>query len=287
MPDTSYEMNVMMKELHLILTIPYNIVIATSLGIEGYAAHLSPGSGKYFSGRTVLVDLALADDRPDFKFLDEGGWRDAYGDTLAALEAVKKGKRTKTALSNNGFSCTPVRAYRGCYLGKTGGKLLPLELPRELLAFSNHECHAGLSTDQVAQAIGRPATAERVPRLYMVLCPAQLMMLSNLTPEEYAWYATHRPGKIFRQVMFTELRSIQPHIAARSRFENAHNELLEKPFKKTKTIVFEDCINRIPFPEWIGYKPEEHGGIYTADRNGVSLWQFPTPIPKTWERADG
>lgn len=280
-------MNIIMKELHLILTIPHKIVIATSLGIAGYAVHLSPGSGKYFSGRTVLVDLALADDLPDFKFLDEGGWRDACGDTVAALEAAKGGKRTKTALSNAGFGCTPIRAYRNCYLVKTGGNLLQMEPPRELLSFSNHKCHAGLSVEQVAQAIGRLGAAERTPRLYMVLSPIQLIMLTNLTPEEYAWYATHRPGKIFRQVMFTELRSIQPHIAAQSRFENAYKELLEKSFKKTKTIVFEDCINRISFSEWIGYKPEEDGGIYTADRNGVSLWQFPASIPRAWERADG
>ncbi len=277
----------MTKELHLILTIPYKNIIATSLGMEGFASHLSPGSGKYFSGRMVFMDLALIDNQPDFKFLDEGGWRDADADAREALEAVKKGKRTKTALSNNAFCCTPLTAFRGCYFVKTGGKILRIEPPQELWAFSDHKCHADMSTDQVARAIGRPAPAARSPRLYMVLSPTQLIMLSNLTPEEYAWYATHRPGKIFRQVMFTELRSIQPHIAARSRFENAHNELLEKPYKKTKTIVFEDCINRVPFTEWIGYKPEEKGGIYIADRKSVSLWQFPPAIPSTWDKAGG
>src|SRR5512136_756183 len=107
---------VVTKDLHLILIIPHSIVTATSLGIEGYARHRSPGSGKYFSGRTVFVDLAITDNRPDFNFLDEGNWRDAYGDATASLDAVKRGKRTKTALSNTGFSCTPIGAYRSCYL---------------------------------------------------------------------------------------------------------------------------------------------------------------------------
>jgi hypothetical protein len=278
----------MTKELHLLLVVPHGIVTATSLGIEGYARHRSPGSGKHFSGRTVFVDLAItADDRPDFRFLDEGNWRDAYGDSIAALHAVRIGKRTKTAVSNNGFSCTPVGAYRGCYLVKTGGRILQMESPQTLISFSSHHCDEGLSPDQIAKAIDRPSPGHRTPRLYMVLCPIQLMMLSNLTPEEYAWYATHRPGKIFRQVMFTELRSEQPRVAAQSRFENARRELLEKPAKKTKTIAFEDCINQAPFGEWMGYKHETPGGIYAADRNGVSLWPFPAIIPGSWERTEG
>jgi len=44
-------------------------------------------------------------------------------DTLNALSAMVPGKRTKTALSNNAFSCTPIDAYRHVYLGKTGGQV--------------------------------------------------------------------------------------------------------------------------------------------------------------------
>jgi len=278
----------MQRELHLLLVVPHGIVTATSLGIEGYARHRSPGSGKHFSGRTVFVDLAItADDQPDFRFLDEGNWRDAYGDSVAALRAVRSGKRTKTGVSNNGFSCTPVGAYRGCCLVKTGGRTLQMESSETVIFFSNHDCDEGMSPEQIAKVIGRPSSGHRTPRLYMALCPIQLIMLSNLTPEEYAWYATHRPGKIFRQVMFTELRSDQPNVAAQNRFENARRELLEKPAKKTKTIAFEDCINNVPFGEWVGYKRETPGGIYTADRNGVSLWQFPAAIPVTWDRSEG
>ena len=276
----------MVKELHLILIIPHGFVIATSLGIEGYARHQSPGSGKHFTGRTIFVDLAITDDQPGFTFLDEGNWRDAYGDSMAALNAVKRGKRTKTALSNGGFSCTPIGAYRDSYLVKTGGKILQMAPPQQLFTFSNHECDEGLSPDQVAKVIGRLSPENRAPRLYMVLCPTQLIMLSNLTPEEYAWYTTHRPGKIFRQVMFTELRSYQPHVAAQSLFEGAHRELLEKPTKKTKTIAFEDCVNKVLFREWTGYKREAPGGLYIADRDGVSLWQFPANIPNIWEKAE-
>jgi hypothetical protein len=274
--------------LNLILTLPHGVVTATSLGIEGFARHRSPGSGKHFSGRTVLVDLALEGNQPGFRYLDEGGWRDTSGDSAAALDSVRKlGNRTKTALSNYAFSCTPQKAYAACYLVKTGGEALKMDAPRQLLAFSQHEGSAQMTTEQVAKAIGRPAAGPREPRLYMVLCPIELIMMSNLTPEEYAWYATHRPGKIFRQVMFTELCSDPTHIAAASRFEVARRELREKPVKKTKTIVIEDCVNRVPFSEWIGYLGRDRGGLYTADRDGVSLWQFPAVMPVAWRDAEG
>jgi hypothetical protein len=112
-------------------------------------------------------------------------------------------------------------------------------------------------------------------------------MMSNLSPEEYAWYATHRPGKILRQVMFSELRSDPAHVAAASRFEVARSELREKPVKKTKTIVMEDCLNQIPYSEWMGYRSGERGGLYTADRDGVSLWRFPAVIPQSWHGVEG
>jgi hypothetical protein len=49
-----------MKQLNLVLTVPHGSVVATSLGVDGFAWHRSPGSGKHFRGRSVLVDLALA-----------------------------------------------------------------------------------------------------------------------------------------------------------------------------------------------------------------------------------
>jgi hypothetical protein len=278
-----------MKSLNLILTLPHGVVTATSLGIEGFARHRSPGSGKHYSGRTVSVDLALESNLPGFRYLDEGGWRNALGDTEAALAAVARlGSRTKTALSHYAFGCTPLSAYRACYLVKTGSETLKLQVPRLLLQFAAHDCSTQMTTEQVASAIGLPHAGPREPRLYMVLCPIQFVMMSNLAPEEYAWYATHRPGKIFRQVMFTELRSDPTHIAAESRFEVARRELREKPVKKTKTIVLEDCMNLIPFSEWVGYRGAgESGGLYTADRDGVSLWRFPTELPVGWRSAEG
>jgi hypothetical protein len=277
-----------MRFLNLILTLPHGVVTATSLGIEGFAHHRSPGSGKHFSGRTVLVDLALEGDMPGFRYLDEGGWRDANGDTAAAIAAVGGlGSRTKTALSHYAFGCTPLNAWRGCWLVKTGGETLKMQAPRKILTFSSHECSPQMTTDQVAHAIGRAALGPREPRTYMVLCPLELVVISNLSPEEYAWYATHRPGKIFRQLMFTELRADPTNIAAESRFEVARDELLKKPVKKTKTIVLEDCMNRIPFSEWTGFRGQEFGGLYTADRDAVSLWQFPETLSTAWRGVEG
>jgi hypothetical protein len=121
----------------------------------------------------------------------------------------------------------------------------------------------------------------------MVFCPVEFIVLSSLTPPEYAWYSTHRPGKIFRQVLFTELRADQTSLAAENLFEQARQEFQASPGKKTKTIVSADCINRVPFQAWVGYRREAEGGIYAGDATRVSLWRFPKEIPHAWERAEG
>lgn len=276
-----------MNEPQLILAVPTGNVTATSLGFDGLAQRRSPGSGKHFRGRGILVDLATDGEKPCFDYLAEGGWRDTFGDTVAALAGVRAGSRTKTALSNSAFNCVPISAYRSCHLVKTGGATLTLGEATSLLSYSNHACDERMSTEQVAKAIGRPSPGLRVPRLYMVICPIQFIMLSNLTPDEYGWYTTHRPGKLFRQVMFTEIRDEQPHIAAQSRFVNARRELEEMATKKTKTIVFEDCLNRIPFQDWIGYRHEARGGLYVGDRNNLTLYPFPATIPHSWDKVEG
>jgi hypothetical protein len=276
-----------MSNLNLILTIPYGLVVATQLGVEGFAKHRSPGSAKYFRGKTIQIDLALEGDRPAFRFLDEGGWRDATGDAIAALAAVRQGKRTKTALSNDGFNVAPLSAYKHLFLVKTGAHMLEMDPPVQLLEFVNHACHEELTADQVAGSIGRPAPASRSVRLYMIIEPVQFLVMSNLTPEEYAWYVTHRPGKIFRQVMFTELAAEDDEIVAASRYVEARAELTAKPTKKTKVIALGEFLEDIPFHAWIGYRREAQGGLYVADRNGINLWSFPKVIPRTWDTHNG
>jgi hypothetical protein len=272
-----------MSEPNLILSIPYGIVVATSLGLEGYAKHRSPGSGKFFHGKTIMADLALEGDRPAFKYHEEGGWRDAGGDTIAALAAVRAGKRTKTALSNYGFSVTPLSAYRRLFLCKTAGLLLEMTSPVPLIAYTNHVCHEGMTTDEVAAAIGRPLAGPRSVRLFMVIEPVPYLVMTNLTAEEYGWYTTHRPGKIFRQVLFVELGEEHPEIVAASRYEEAREELKQKPTKKTKVVAVGEFLDEIPFRDWVGYSGERRGGLYAGDRTGLSLWQFPATIPRTWD----
>ena len=276
-----------MAEVNLVLNVPHGSVTATSLGIEGYAMHRSPGSGKYFRGKNIMIDLALEDGRPAFRFHPEGGWRDADGDAAAAVAAVRGGKRTKTALSNDGFNVTPISAYWGIRLVKTGGAVLRMAAPVRLLDYADHACHEGLTPDEVALKIGKPAPASRAPRLFMILAPTQFLLMTNLTPEEYGWYSTHRPGKIFRQVMFAELREEQDEIAAPSRFEEAREELKADPAKKTKSIVFGECLNDVPFRDWLGYGGDGAGGLYAGDRNGLTLWPFPKAIPRSWDLVIG
>src|SRR5512139_2433499 len=127
-----------MNQAQLILTLPHGNITATSLGVDGLAHRRSPGSGKHFQGRSIMVVLASDGEKPVFTYLDQGGWRDAHADTVQALAGVKAGSRTKTALSNEAFSCVPLSAYQACYLVKTGGESLELGAARQVVSYGNH-----------------------------------------------------------------------------------------------------------------------------------------------------
>jgi hypothetical protein len=277
-----------MPQVNLLLSLPQSFVTATSLGIDGFAWHRSPGSASHYRRRSILADLALdADGQPAFQFLDEGSWRDVTADTRAALEAVRRGKRTKTAISNNAFNCTPISAYRRVYLVKTGGETLELRRDEARTAFRESACHEGMAPEEIAAAIGQPAQRARPPRAYMVLSPIEFIVLSSLTPEEYVWYATHRPGKIFRQVVFTEVTDDEALLAAESVYEEAARELSTQAHKKTKTIAVGGCFNRVPFQSWRPQEPDGPSALYVGDATGMSAWRFPAELPRTWERAGG
>ncbi len=274
-----------MAGLNLVLTIPQGAVIATGLGLEELAWHLSPGSGRHFRGRSIFVDLAVEAGKAAFDFLGEGAWRDAAADTAYAIDAVLKGKRTKTAVSNDGVNIVPIAAWRHCSLVKTGGELLMLENGGEIARYQTHDCDEAMSPAEIAESIGQPA-GQRTPRLYALLAPVELLVMSNLTPVEYAWYATHRRGKLLRQLVFAELRSDQTHLAARNQFDDARAELSSNPRKKTKSITREGLLNGVPFAEWIGYQREADGGLYFGDRNRLSVCRFPEKLPSKWEKAE-
>jgi hypothetical protein len=276
-----------MPQVNLILTLPQSAVVATSLGIDELGWHRSPGSAKYFHGRSIFFELAHEDGKPQFQFLEEGGWRDASADTQAALKAILAGKRTKTALSNQAMTCIPVEAIKSCHLVKTSGRALTLQGPKPLYEFPTHKCDESLTPDQVAVHIGREAKAERPHRVYMILAPVEMLVMSDLTPIEYAWYATHRPGKVFRTLAFAELVGVtQRSIVAEGVLRQAAEELATKG-KKTKTLSSGDLLNRVPFQDWIGYGNSNEGGLYVADRNRILVWRFPDPIPSSWSRAEG
>jgi hypothetical protein len=276
-----------MAILNLLMSLPVGSITATSLSVEEFARHRSPGSGKYYQGRSILTSLALKGDRPDFEYLGEGGWRDTRKDTEDAIRAALGGKRTKTALSNRAFSCTPLAAYQNVYLAKTGGQILEL-VRGERVSFRESVCQEEMTPGEIAEAIGQPQQSNRKPRLYMIIAPTDFLVLSSLTPAEYAWYATHRPGKIFRHILFTELdesRVGHAFLVAEEIYRSAYTELTENRKKKTKTIVMGDCLNRVPFTTWVGYDREDPGGLYVGDKQSVELWGFPEKIPRAWERA--
>jgi hypothetical protein len=275
-----------MPDVNLVLNLPQGVITATSLGVSNFAWHRSPGTSRKFHGHSVLVDLALRDGYPAFEFMNEGGWRDAKADTSNALDAVRTGKRTKTALSNDAFNCTPLTAYAQVYLTKTSGSLLEMQPVERITQFQGHTCAEKLTPDQIADMAGLSHPEGRSARFYLVISPVEMLVLSNLTPSEYVWYATHRSGKIFRQMVFAELRHHNRDIAAREIFETAYRELSEFPMKKTKTIAQGECFWRVPYAEWKGYPNDADGGLYAGDRDGAYVWRFPKEIPHAWERAD-
>ena len=275
-----------MSSVNLVLSLPNGVITATSLGVPGYAWHRSPGTSGKFHGHSVLADLALKDGYPAFEFMDEGGWRDAGADTRMALDAIRTGKRTKTALSNNAFNCTPLSAYEKVYLAKTSGSLLELQRGEKLVQFKSHASAENLTPDQIANVAGLPKVENRRARFYLVISPVEMLVLSNLTPAEYVWYAANRSGKIFRQMLFAELSHHTRDLAAREIFETAVRELAEAPMKKTKTITQGECFGRVPYTGWKGYREEVEGGLYGGDREGAYLWRFPKEIPHAWERAN-
>jgi hypothetical protein len=277
---------VIMKNVNLILSLPQGTCTATSLGLEGFAQHRSPGHGQFFDGRAIDMDLKIDGTTPSFEFYNEGGWRDAMGDTKTALAACET-RRTKTALSNNAFSAIPIDAYRAVALVKTGGQLLPLEPAGELFHFKSHDCREDMTSEQVAQAAGLSMQVNRHPRCYMVFGPLEFVVLSNLTPEEYVWYATHRPGKVFRQVVFAEIKPNPRYLMAQQLFEAARDELAKNPNKKTKTVYHGSAFDKVPFNTWVGYEENVRGGLYCGDRNKVTLWKWPAKLASAWQRAEG
>jgi len=275
-----------MKSVNLILSLPDDMCTATSVGLDGLARHRSPGSGQVFQGRSILIDLKVEGDKPGFTFRDEGGWRDAKADTSTALAECKT-KKTKTAVSNSAFNIIPMDAFKSVNLVKTGGHVLTLEPGGEVARFGNHAWRLNMSPDDLAAAAGLPKQTERATRCYLVFSPVELVVLSSLTPGEYAWYATHRAGKLFRQVLFTEIAPNPRHLMAEQTFDIAHEELTKNPKKKTKTLYHGSAYDKIPFTAWMGYDKPAEGGVYCADRDHMMVWRFPTKMPKTWARADG
>jgi hypothetical protein len=277
-----------MPNINLLLNLPAGgSLTAASLSVEEFARHRSPGPGKYYQGRSIIVSVAMKNEQPDFRFLEEGGWRNAAQDTQAAIRDALQGKRTKTALSNSAFNAIPISAYREIFLCKTGGQILRLD-PGDSVDFKESPCHDRMTPNEIAAIIGQPLSENRKPRLYMIIAPTDFLVLTNLTPAEYAWYATHRPGKIFRNVMFAELDETrvteQYRLVAEEIYKNARQELLDNSTKKTKTLVMAECLNRVPFHTWIGYGREAAGGLYVGNREFIKLWRFPAKIPQSWER---
>lgn len=278
-----------MKPSILILALPQGSLTATSLDLAGFAEHRSPGAGRHFEGKAIYARVKSAEGKPGFTFADEGGWRDPVHDTTHALAATANDrKRTKTALSNGAFDIVPIDAIEALALAKTGGQILQLEGPQELVRFASHqyEWGRGLASDEVGKAAGSALPAARKPRLYLVLAPIELVVLSNLTPEEYGWYATHRPGKLFRQVMFTELEPTGRGLVADAIYEEAIGDLAQNPSKKTKTVFAGDALARVPFRSWVGYVGDQPGGLYVGDREKLVAWRLPAARPSAWERAE-
>lgn len=158
-------------------------------------------------------------------------------------------------------------------LVKTSAKALSLSGPEKVATFTNHVCDSDLSTDEVSKAAGLPVPAQRLPRLYLVLAPVEFLILSNLTPEEYLWYSTHRAGNMFRQVMFTEVLPTSsrawPKASTRAPCASWKTSA-RRPRPCCRATASTTCRSA---SGW-GYASQS-GGLYVGDRNHAMLAALP------------
>lgn len=242
---------------HLYMTVfPVNSLIASQLEPAAFGEHYAVGSSKYYSGKTIFVEVDI-----DF--------RDPYFDIDGALaETVPHAdtglpKRTKFICSYGVLVHVPFSALRDLYLVTINGKVLPLQ-------------------KQPYTVVNQPGMI----RMYQEICPLESFVASTKDQREFGKFITREtkskgaPKIVFTQVDFNiheffeqnkgrdihvcQIPNVNPY-----RVRDCINELASHPEKLTKTISLGSVLKDV------SYRLVRHG-VWFVDGDEMIFYGMPS-----------
>lgn len=247
------------KHLYMILY-PNEALVASELDPEAFGKHYSIGSPKHYVGKVIFAEIDL-NFRNDYFAIDE---------MLEQTTSGKPGvpKRTKFISSYRVLEHVDLNAIKKLYLVTVDGQVLGIE-PQLEYKVSHKE--------------------DRI-RVFMEICPINLLVASNLTPPSFAYHVVKEvKGKSAPKLFFTQLDiDVQSLLEAElfvapipnvnpSHLKACIQELKDNPKKRTKTIsLFSNFDN-------ISYAKIRHGYWIS---NGEEMLFFKMPSPEELERIN-
>jgi hypothetical protein len=247
------------KHLYLILY-PNESLVASELDPEAFGRHYSIGSPKHYVGKVIFAEVDI-------------NFRDDYFNIDEMLKQTTSGKpdvpkKTKFIASYRVLEHMDLKSILKLYLVTVDGQVLGIE-PE-----FNYEI---------------PHREDRI-RIFMEICPINLLVASNLTPPSFVYHVVKEvKGKSAPKLFFTQLDidanalleaelfvSPLPNVNP-SHLKACLKELKEKPDKRTKTISLYSNFDSISYAKirhgyWIG--------------DGDQLAFFKMPKPEELERSN-
>ncbi len=242
------------KHLYLILY-PNEALVASQLEPDEFGKHYSVGSPKHYKGKVIFAEVDI-NYRNDYFQIDEYLKR-----TESGVPGIPK--KTKFIKSYRVLEHVDLDAIKELYLVTTDGMVLGLPKSDDFSIF--HQ-------------------PKRV-RIYQEICPLQLVVASNLDPEQFGYYITREsvskgaPKIFYTQYdvdieevlkmkdatdrMVTPLPNVNP-----TNFTQAILELAGDPTKRTKTISLDEVLDEI------SYAKIKHG-FWLADSEKIIFWAIP------------
>ncbi len=243
------------KHLYLILY-PNEALVASELNPEDFGKHYAVGSPKHFSGKVIFAEIHL-DFRHDYFQIEEYLRR-----TDSGMPGVPK--KTKFIKSYRVLEHVDLESILALYLVTVNGHVLKLEKSDDFTLFQQ---------------------PKRL-RVYQEICPLQLLVASNLDPQQFGKYITiETESKGAPKIFFTQYKldvekllattdaqslsaSPFPNINA-SNLTAAILELVNNPDKRTKTISLNEVFGQI------SYAQIQHG-FWLAEPDRLIFFPMPS-----------
>lgn len=240
------------KHLYLILY-PNEALVASELDPEAFGKHYSIGSPKHYVGKVIFAEVDV-NYRNDYFNIEE-----MLSQTVS--EVPGEPKKTKFISSYRVLEHIDLNAIQKLYLVTVDGQVLGLDPEKEYKI---------------------PHQEDRM-RIYMEICPINLMVASNLTPQSFSFHVVKEVmGKSAPKLFFTQL-DIDAHALLETELfvspipnvNPAHlkaclSELNEKPEKRTKTISLYSNFDNI------SYAKIRHG-YWISDGDSVVFFKMKNP----------